>query len=953
MSAHVHAVIVARPDSRAEGLAHLEATLAAVAAQRFRVEAVTIVLCGRDKRFAELVNRSGAEGVIQADARTGFAQAVALASRRVSADATLWLLAQDTSPEPTALERLMAVLETNPSVALVAPKLVRADTPEIIASLGVSMSRGGESVELAAGQYDQGQHDGRQDVLGSDVRGVVLRAERRGELLPDPALAGADEGLDMGVRARLAGHRVSLAPTARLVVGADGVAGLPDPVRSADRRRITYSARLAQLHRRLTYAPAVLVPLHILSFLPIALWRAIGHLIAKLPGQVLPEWGATFVAAFRWRALARSRARLKGQRGDWWRVDSLRVTRAERREILQADAGPTAIVRPELRFFSGGGAWVVLASLLVSVFAFPSLLGWPTLGGGGLLPLRSDLATLWADTAYGLRGYGLNAVGPADPFAAVVAVLGSLMPARPSTALVVLWVLALPLATLGGWFAMTRVTERSGLRIAGAALITFAPAFITALTDPRPAAVIGYLALPWLFYTGAVVHRSWGAAGAASLLLIVVAACSPSLGLLIAAIVAVSLLFALVWRRFSAAVRLLWTIIPAAVFFLPLAWRRISDGDLLAFLADPGMPYEGARASDDLLGRLWLLSGFPGGEGIGWIAALESIGVPDATATVIAPWLPLGIFVIVLPLVLALLAPFLRRWRVGASLLLMAVVAVAAAVVVAGISVSSVGGVAVAVWPGALIGFGWIALSLGAVLALDGLRLPRTLVGVVATLAAVVVFISAAPALASLARGDATLAKGATSTLPAFVDATATGESAGATLVLTVGDDGAIAQRVVWGASDTLGAQSTVLHTASEFDASEQALAAEIADLVSPQSSAEVDIAQHGIGFVLVSPAPRATGTAAAVRSQAVAALNQNEAFQTIGETGKGGLWRVTDDPAPRSELTAGTRSIAGLLALAGVLVLAIAVLLAIPTRTSVRAARAKARMIGAREDRA
>lgn len=953
MPALVHAVIVARPDARANGLAHFEKTLAAVAAQRFPVEAVTIVLCGRDRRFADVVNRSGAEGVIQAESRTGFAQAVALASHRVSTESSLWLLAQDTVPEDTALERLMGVLETNPSVAVVAPKLVRSDAADVIASLGVSMSRGGETVELAAGQFDQGQHDGRQDVLGSDVRGVLLRAERRGDLLPDVALGGADEGLDMGVRARLGGHRVSLAPTARIVVSADGVAGLPDPVRSADRRRITYSSRLAQLHRRLTYAPGVLVPLHILSFLPIALWRAIGHLIAKLPGQVLPEWAATFVAAFRWPAIARSRKRLSGMRGEWWRVDSLRVTGAERREILESDSGPTAIVRPDLRFFSGGGAWTVLASLVVAVVAFPSLLGWRTVSGGALLPQREDLAALWGDTLFGNRAYGVDVTGPADPFAAVMAVLGSITPAQPSTSLVILWILALPLATLGGWFAMTRITERAGLRITGAVLVTFAPALITALTDPRPAAVLAFLALPWLFYTGAVVHRSWGAAGAASLLFIVVSACSPSLGVVIAAIVVVGVVFALVWRRFSAAVRLLWTVIPAAVFFLPLAWRRISDGDLLAFLADPGLPYTGERASDDLLGRLWLLAGFPAGDGAGWASMLAGLGVSSSTATAIAPWLPLGVFVVAVPAVLAVTALFVRRWRVGAPLVLIAVVAFAASIVVSRISVSVQDGASIAVWPGALTGLGWIALSMAAVLALDAVRTRKAVVGIVATLAAGVVLLAAVPGLTLMARGESALYTGRTSTLPAFVGATAADASAGATLVLTVTDDGSIAQRVVWGSSDTLSAQTTLVTTGTTLTAGEESLAAEIADLVSPQSSGSADLASHGIAFVLVTPATRATGTAAATRSQAVAALTQNDAFQAIGETGKGALWRVLDDPAPRSQMSAGLQSIGGMLTLAGLIVLAMAVLLAIPTRSSVRAARAKARMIGAREDRA
>src|SRR5690606_22838464 len=146
-----------------------------------------------------------------------------------------------------------------------------------------------------------------------------------------------------------------------------------------------------------------------------------------------------------------------------------------------------------------------------------STLAWPAIGGGALLPLRDTVAALWRDAGWGMRGIGIDVVGPADPFAGVVAVLGTLWPAVPSYSLVLLWLLALPLAVLGGWFAATRMTERAGLRILGGVLWALAPTFLTALVQGRPAAVILHLLLPWLLHSAAVAHRSWGAAGAASL----------------------------------------------------------------------------------------------------------------------------------------------------------------------------------------------------------------------------------------------------------------------------------------------------------------------------------------------------------------------------------------------------------------------------------------------------
>ena len=167
-------------------------------------------------------------------------------------------------------------------------------------------------------------------------------------------------------------------------------------------------------------------------------------------------------------AVACARRRIVDVRSvGWSRIAPLRVSRSEMRLRWEAaDGGVTdAPVRSELRFFVGGGAWAVLGALAVSAALFFPMLAWPVLGGGALAPLRATVVQLWQDAAWGERPLGLDAIGPADPFSAIIAVIGTLSPGDPSRALVVLWVLALPLAVLGGWFAPTRVTPPSPLRI--------------------------------------------------------------------------------------------------------------------------------------------------------------------------------------------------------------------------------------------------------------------------------------------------------------------------------------------------------------------------------------------------------------------------------------------------------------------------------------------------------
>src|SRR5690606_6382677 len=148
---------------------------------------------------------------------------------------------------------------------------------------------------------------------------------RRDRLRPDVALDGADEGLDLGVRARLGGGRVVLTPNARISVSPDGPAALPQ--RASQR---AYATRIAQLHRRLSYAPAAAVPLHWLSLLPLALWRTILHLIGKRPASVFPEWGAAITEMVRFGAVARSRRSIRSFRtASWSSIAPLRITRGQ------------------------------------------------------------------------------------------------------------------------------------------------------------------------------------------------------------------------------------------------------------------------------------------------------------------------------------------------------------------------------------------------------------------------------------------------------------------------------------------------------------------------------------------------------------------------------------------------------------------------------------------------
>ncbi|WP_344817696.1 glycosyltransferase [Microbacterium soli] len=937
MPARVHAIIVTRSGESAA--VQLGRTLDALSAQAAPPAAVTVVVLG-DAAQARALTGIGriVEGVIEARTGTTFSEAVALAQPRVGQGSAVWLLVAGALPAYDALRLLAGELERSPSAAIVAPKLVRHDDDQEIVSMGVSMTRFGRAVELAADELDQGQHDDLEDALGADVRGMLIRGEAPAVLRPDTALAGADEGLDLGIRARLGGSRLVLVPKARVGVLRHGPGARPPSVFAR-----AWAVRRSQLHRRLAYAPAAAVPLHWLSLLPLALWRSITHLVAKRPGEVVPEWGAALRTMLNPGALARSRGAIRSfRRASWADIAPLRVTRAQLKQRLDDGHGTEHGAVSELNFFGGGGAWAVLAALVVSLTVFVPLLAWPAMGGGALLPLRSTVGRLWQDAAWGLRDGGLGIIGPADPFAGVIAVLGSLWPASPSFALILLWLTALPLAVLGGWFAATRITDRAGLRILGGILWALAPTFLIALADGRPAAVLLHLLLPWVLHSAAVAHRSWGAAGAASLLVAAALACAPSLAPAFLLLWLVALVLVLSTGRLRGAGRLLWTLVPTAAVFAPLVIRRLREGRPWALLADPGLiatPVE-SPAESPMIARAHIAMGFPapGYAGWDWFAG-----------GALAAWAPLLLAPVAL---LALLSALSPRWRAGGLLLATVLAGIATALFSVGVEVSFVDGVGVHVWPGSGLSLAWLGAVGAALVALETIVLIAPLRTASALIVGVAVAACALPGLLALPTGHAQLRSSATSTLPALVAAHADGDEDHGTLLLTPLNDGSLSAEVVWGGSETLGAQSTLLTAATGPQG--DGVARTAVDLLSGRDfDAAAALRGEGIGFVLLAQTPHEQDRARALRDAAATSMDQRAGLVGAGQTSRGALWRVDGDISPRAGLTATQSTLALLIGGTQLIVLAAAVLLAIPTRASRRTARGLSRIVGRMPDEA
>jgi GT2 family glycosyltransferase len=890
------------------GAEYLQATLDAIAAQRVAPDALVAVDGGSKDATRRLLEDSSARSVVIAP-KLPFGQLIA---RGVGAlppaeeGDWLWLLAHDAAPHPRALQALLSHAEVHESVALVGPKVMRADAPDRFAEFGESMTRFGRSLLLREGELDQGQRDDDSDTLGVAETGMLVRRDVFDALGGfDPVLRSIDAGLDLGVRARLAGHRVALEPRARV-----RRAGGPEHFAArtvSDAQRVGI-ARRAQLHRRLAYANPVALVLHWLLLVPLGLLRTIGHVLAKRPAAVLSEWRATLATLVSIAPVARARRRIARARTERWSaLRGLRVPwrtmRLQRRGVGDPDR-MRAVPDERVGFVEGAGLWVTALAVIVGVVLSSQLITAGAATGGALLPLSSSLGDLWGSALGGQRD-AIGAVhGAADPFALVLAVLGSLTPWRPSSAIVLLLLLAPAIASVVGFFAARRLTLSRWAPAVAAATWALSPTLLLAVTEGRLGAVVAHLALP-LAVTGMLrAHRSWRAAGAAAIGLALVVATAPVL--VPAMLLLVVLAAALGWRS---PLRPLVAAVPAVALIGPIVVERWRAGAPLAALADPGVPFgsvpptavEAALAAPD-----------------GTLATLET-AVAAMAPGVAAGWVALGLLV---PLALAALAGVVLRPALAWPAVLLLLAGYGTAVLASRIAVATLEGEAVAAWAGPGASLMLLALVLLAVIAVDVDDRVGAVPGGIVALAALA---AALPVVASSFLAPATVVPAPERRMPAFVDAAAAEDPGVGTLVLRPLAEDVLRVHVERGRGETLDRVSTARHTRERADEVEAELAQAAVDLA---SGADVDVSslldEHGVRFVLVEQEREG---AAGLHDRAQRSLDARGDLQAIGETEAGLLWQRTQAPASAPmpvPAWAGWLLAAQLVALAGAIVAAL-----------------------------
>ncbi len=874
---------------------YFAATIAALKKQSRPVDRIVVVDTSKKDDCAEIATANGLNELHKLPSTYSLQQSLTYATKHIEDAEWIWLLHDDSAPQPQALAEMLRAIEQSPSVAIAAPKLVDWQNDKLVSQLGLTLTPFGDLFSIVNNELDQSQHDDMDDVLAVGTAAALIRFDVLKQLDGlDPASPELAADFDFSIRARMAGHRVIVVPQAKVAHASLAMQGLRDRAWLGTNPKS--ALRRAAIHLRLAYAPLPVALLFWLLLPIIGLGRAVGRVAAKRPDRIWSElasaaWGFFTVGA---RFSSRSNisrtsqikfSKLNSLRASWQQVRNSNRAALERE---QSQATLAAFERGEFEveqtasasgFVASGALWVATALTALS-FVF-----WPTnqaANGGGLLPLSDSWVSLFSRAGASFQPIGLGYFGPSDPFVWVLTALGSLTFWAPSLSLAILLLLAKAIAFSGAWRVVSLISESTFVRIAAALTYALWPALTLAQQEARIPAVIAQLALPWFVFTVARAAgigkanfstQTWSWVAVAGLLLFVISASAPNtLPILLVALALVILV------RIRKIGFLIWIPLPAAAVFGPtVLYYLVGIFEPLAIFADPGLPLQSASVP------LWQL--MLGGSSFGF--ELPFVGQ-------VSGWVMIPV------LLFALLALISKRWGTAFVVWIAAIATAATAWLVSGLSFAAVGvGSSVRSVdfvngsPAALLGLFGLLIAILLALALNEIKASRARKVIGAALA----FVSLLPSLALLVTANPGLSYTNGRVVPSIVAAEAAQGSALKMLVINpeVKPDGSIlfGAEIVSGdgvqLEDVSLSYRFALNSVKQTRASEYETVSQlVADLASANGTdLKSTIDKAGVGYVLV---PDQTS---AISSQLAIGLDSVKELESVGSTDFGRLWRV------------------------------------------------------------
>jgi GT2 family glycosyltransferase len=652
---HVTAVVVSH-----DGAVWLPAVLTTLRAQTREPSVAIGVDTGSVDGSADLLAGSlGTGRVLRLPTRVGFGAAVQSGLDEIGpqdletlpADVIpwVWLLHDDSAPNPNCLANLLDTADDNPTVAVLGPKILGWHDRRLLLEAGVTITGAGRRVTgLERREHDQGQHDGDRDVLAVSSAGMLVRRDvwdRLGGF--DPTLPLFRDDLDLCWRAHRAGERVMVATDAVIHHREASAHG-----RRADdlAPRPHRADREAAVHVLLAQAPALTAPFVALRLILGSLIRAIVYLLGKDVLAARDEVGAVLALALHPSKVRSSRElvrrtttepasavrHLRPSAGDQLRqafemlagIITTSGGSAPSTSVSALDSGPVGDDADYLGDDSSGlvrrlvtAPWFLVTAVLVLVALIGTRglwLGEGVLQGGALMPAPPGGGDLWETYRQAWHDVGPGSTTASPPYLLAIAAVAWVLLGKAPVAVSVLLLLGIPLAGVSAYVTLRGLVPSKPIRVWAAATYAVLPAVTGATASGRIGTTIAAIVLPFVLRSLVRLAGEDGtvrrAAGTAILVAIVISV-APAIWIIV--MLTALLLLGVRFRARSGPVRSialrlgLATLAPL-LLLVPWSIHLLTNPSLL--LLEPGLT--GSDITDRNLAPWHVLLLHPGGPGM-------------------------------------------------------------------------------------------------------------------------------------------------------------------------------------------------------------------------------------------------------------------------------------------------------------------------------------------------
>ena len=413
------------------------------------------------------------------------------------------VLHDDVALRPDAVSALVdEAFRSN--AAVVGPKLVEWDAPDVLQHVGLDCDRAGQLVDVVdPGERDQEQHDAVRDVFALPSACLLVRNDVFREVAGFAAnIPFLGEELDFCWRVHLLGARVVVNPAAvaRHRGGFRTRGTLLHALARSERHRV----RTAMICAPLAQLPSVFIRLLVGSLLEFVVGLFSGRVndaVAGLRAVLAIAVDAPLIVERR-RAL-RGLRRVPGSEVSSLQLRSsarLAAFARHRRALREQQTSEVPTVSATSAPVARATTVVGLALVAFMVFANRGFI-WGGLSGVGqtISLVDPDMSPLEAARAY-LVGWSPNwfgATGSAPTFLGAMAPLGALFLGNWAGLLTAIMVGAFFVAAVGAWRLCGAIGD-SRVRMFGAIVYVAIPVGVMAARDGRRDAIVLWALLPWI-----------------------------------------------------------------------------------------------------------------------------------------------------------------------------------------------------------------------------------------------------------------------------------------------------------------------------------------------------------------------------------------------------------------------------------------------------------------------